>query len=74
MRKIFLVTPGIILFCLNSFAQKEGLAAIGKDDLRAYMTFFASDELAGRETGSEANETAALYIKTNLMRLGLKPL
>jgi hypothetical protein len=74
MKKIFLGTMGVIVFCLNSFAQKDGLAAIGKDDLKAYMTFFASDEMAGRETGSEANETAALYIKTNLMRLGLKPL
>jgi len=74
MKKIFLVNLGIVLFCLNSFAQKDGLAVIGKDDLKAYMTFFASDEMAGRETGSGANETAALYIKTNLMRLGLKPL
>ncbi|MCU0472568.1 MAG: M20/M25/M40 family metallo-hydrolase [Bacteroidales bacterium] len=72
-KRIFLVTMGVVLFCLNSFAQKDGLAVIGKDDLKAYMTFFASDEMAGRETGSGANETAALYIKTNLMRLGLKP-
>lgn len=55
-------------------AQKEGLASISKSDLKAHMTFFASDEMEGRETGTATNETAALYIKTNLMRLGLKPI
>jgi hypothetical protein len=37
------------------------------------MTFFASDELAGRETGTNQNDVAAMYLKTNAMKLGLKP-
>jgi hypothetical protein len=37
------------------------------------MNFFASDEMRGRETGTHENDLAALYIKTNIMRLGLKP-
>jgi hypothetical protein len=68
----------IFLLCILSFsamvdAQKEGLAAINKSDLKSYMTFFASDEMAGRETGTPENDASALFIKTNLMRLGLKP-
>lgn len=73
MKKI--LTPILILlsfsFLLN--AQKKGLASINQDDLRSYMTFFASDEMSGRETGTVSNDAAAMYIKTNLMRLGLKP-
>jgi len=65
----------IILISLTStaFAQKRGLASINQNDLKSYMTFFASDEMAGRETGTVQNDAAALYIKTNIMRLGLKP-
>ncbi len=56
-----------------SFSQKEGLAAINSGDLKAYMTFFASDEMAGRETGTPENLAAALFIKSNLMRLNVQP-
>lgn len=74
MKKLFLVNLALIVFCLNTLAQKEGLAVIGKNDLKAYMTFFASDEMEGRETGTWANDAAAMYLKTNLMRLALNPL
>lgn len=55
-------------------AQKEGLPFINGSDLKAYMTFFASDEMKGRETGTNGNDVASLYLKTNLMRLGLAPI
>lgn len=58
---------------LNLSAQKEGLDVIRKENLRSYMTFFASDELQGREAGTNSNDAAALYIASNLMRLGVKP-
>jgi len=50
---------GLLLFSLLTMvsalnAQKEGLAAIGKSDLRSYMEFFASDYMGGRETGTPA--------------------
>ncbi len=37
------------------------------------MEFFASDDMAGRETGTPENDISALFIKSNLMRLNLKP-
>lgn len=55
--------PSILL------AQREGLNYISRESLRAHMTFFASDEMQGRESGM--NDAAALYLKTNLMRLGV---
>ena len=69
---------GLLLFSLMTIfsvvnAQKEGLAAIGKSDLRSYLEFFASDYMAGRETGTPENDISALFLKSNLIRLGLKP-
>lgn len=74
MKKIYSLLIAILLISNTLMAQREGLASINKDDLKAYMTFFASDEMEGRETGTRANNAAALYIKTNLMRLGLNPI
>ncbi|MEZ5019355.1 MAG: M20/M25/M40 family metallo-hydrolase [Bacteroidales bacterium] len=67
----------ILLVCLQlhavGFGQKEGLSSINKDDLKAHMEFLASDLTEGRETGTKANDLVALYLKTSIMRLGLKP-
>ncbi len=74
MRKICLFLSAIILTAINANAQKEGLLNINESDLRSSMQFFASDEMRGRETGSKENDIAALYLKTTIMRLGLKPI
>ncbi len=74
MRKLLYVSVVLMVSFHYADAQKEGLNSINKSDLKSYMTFFASDELEGRETGTRSNEVAALYIKTNLMRIGLKPI
>ncbi|HEX2921437.1 MAG TPA: hypothetical protein VHO50_09770, partial [Bacteroidales bacterium] len=66
----------IILLLIDSissaFAQEKGLSAIDERDLRMYMNFFASDDLKGREAGTQSNDAAALYIMSNLIRLGIK--
>jgi hypothetical protein len=74
MKKICPVILAVLTFSLPAFGQKAGLKSIQKNDLKAYMTFFSSDEMKGRETGTPSNDIAALYIKTNIMRLGLKPI
>jgi hypothetical protein len=74
MKKFQLIILAALILSLPSAGQKAGLKTIHKIDLKAYMTFFASDEMQGRETGTPANDLAALYIKTNIMRLGLKPI
>jgi hypothetical protein len=73
MKSFFFSILILFAFSLISVAQKKGLISINQNDLKSYMTFFASDEMAGRETGTVVNDAAAMYIKTNLMRLGLKP-
>jgi hypothetical protein len=74
MKRLLSLTFGLLFLSLLISAQKEGLKSINKSDLKALMTFFASDELEGRETGSRGNNAAALYLKTNLMRIGLQPI
>ncbi|MCU0462764.1 MAG: M28 family peptidase, partial [Bacteroidales bacterium] len=74
MKKVFLITFSILAFSSMAIAQKEGLAAIGQNDLKAYMEFFASDDMSGREIGTPENDISAMYIKANLMRLDLKPI
>ena len=74
MKKLYSLLIAMLVISNTSMAQKEGLASINKNDLKAYMTFFASDELEGRETGTRTNDAAALYIKSNLMRIGLEPI
>jgi hypothetical protein len=74
MRKLYFFSLIFFTLTLTLRAQKEGLNYINESDMKAYMYFFASDEMRGRETGSRENEVAALYLKTNLMRLGLKPM
>ena len=73
MKKIYLFFLASQLASFTLPAQKEGLISIQKNDLKSNMTFFASNELQGRETGTLANDAAALYIKSNIMRIGLKP-
>lgn len=67
----------ILLVCLllqtTAFGQDEGLSSIKKEDMKAHMEFLASDQLQGREMGTEMNDTAALYLKNNIIGLGLKP-
>jgi hypothetical protein len=73
MRASYFLTLALLSFSVALHGQKEGLQAINKSDLKAYMTFFASDEMKGRDTGTPENELATLYLRTNIMRLGLKP-
>jgi hypothetical protein len=74
MRAAFFLITGIFFISATVNGQKEGLEVINISDLKAYMAFFASDEMKGRNTGTPENEIAALFLRTNIMRLGLKPL
>jgi hypothetical protein len=73
MKKAVLFLFSLFIFFSITNAQKEGIASIGQRDLKAYMEFFASDDMAGRETGTPGNDISALFIKSNLIRLNLKP-
>ncbi|HET6201301.1 MAG TPA: M28 family peptidase [Planctomycetota bacterium] len=51
----------------------DPLATIRAEDLRAHVEFLASDELEGREAGTEAERVAAAYLASRLRSFGLKP-
>ena len=48
-------------------------AAISPADLRARMSVFAHDSMAGRQTGTPGNAKGNAYIAAEVARLGLKP-
>jgi len=75
MKKLLLLAN--LSFCIGlSFAQTSDgskyAASITGDDLKKYLTVIASDEMEGRETGTEGQRKAAAYIESQFKALGLK--
>lgn len=72
----FRITTAILMLIIASFGahgQKAGLNSVSRERIISHMTFLASDEMQGRETGTAMNDAAALYIMSNLMRMGAGP-
>ena len=55
-------------------AAQTPAGAIAANDIRTHVRYLASDELAGRGSGTPGNEAAARYIAGYLHRWGLAPL
>ena len=62
------------LAILAALGSGVGFADIDPRAVRQRVEFLASDRLAGRATGSEEAESAALYIAEAFRKAGLKPL
>ncbi|MES1226079.1 MAG: M28 family peptidase, partial [Bacteroidota bacterium] len=75
MKKILLVT-GLLLGLGHAFAQTSDASKyaslITGDELKKQLTIIASDEMEGRETGTEGQRKAAAYIESQFKLLGLK--
>lgn len=54
-------------------ALPETLGAIEEADLRAHVAYLASEELAGRLTGSQGERLATAYVAQVFASLGLEP-
>ena len=54
-------------------AAQRGVDQITEAQLRAFLTFIASDEMEGRDTPSRGLDTTAKFIAMNLTRWGFKP-
>lgn len=52
--------------------QKLAASTVNMNNIKSHIGFLASDELEGRDTGSEGLNVAAKYIETSLMRYGVK--
>ncbi len=59
---------------LGEDPKREGSAAITAEEIRAHVRFLASDELEGREAGTEGAEQAARYIASAFRAYELRPL
>jgi len=76
MKKLTLLSN--LLLCLHiGFAQTDDASkfasTIGTDDLRKHLSIIAGDEMEGRETGTEGQRKAAVYIEAQFKALGLQP-
>jgi Zn-dependent M28 family amino/carboxypeptidase len=54
-------------------ASRSGAEQITAEQMRAYLTFIASDEMEGRDTPSRGLDLTAKFIAMNLSRWGFKP-
>src|SRR6266487_6288345 len=56
-----------------TLATQRGADVITAAQMRAFLTFIASDEMEGRDTPSRGLDTTAKFIAMNLSRWGFKP-
>ncbi|TCK68512.1 peptidase M28-like protein [Winogradskyella wandonensis] len=74
MKKILLVliVPFLAFNCKAQKEEKQGIE-ITKDEVKTIVTYLASDELKGRNTGTDGIDAAADYIQKELKSYGVKP-
>lgn len=67
----------VLSISVGAWAQKNPVAEVTKlittPEVEAHLTFLASDEMRGRDTGSPELEIAANYIASQFKIFGLKP-
>ena len=73
---ILLISAGAAILASGIIAEdsrSRSNAAITAEEIRVHIRFLASDELEGREAGTEGAERAAQYIASAFRAYGLKP-
>jgi hypothetical protein len=83
MKRLFIPTLILVTFLGCKGSQEavnepapsifEFWSTINEEGLRADLTYLASDELNGRDTGSEGLDTAAVFLANRYATLGLEP-
>lgn len=68
----------LCMIAISLWAQKDSVAikfshTITKKDLSRHLHIIASDDMAGRRTGTPGQKKAAKYIANHFKKLGLKP-
>ncbi len=71
-KPIFLLVA--LLATVLSFSQEKALNSITTEASEKDMKYLSGDALEGRRTGSEGNISAAAYISSAALEMGLKPL
>ena len=73
LNTIFVFTISIFV-SFSTFCQQGDNPEITADEIQQHINYFASDDLKGRDSGTEEIFEAANYIKDEFMSYGLKPL
>lgn len=75
MKKTLLLLVLVTVFaCKTSVKEVEPISTtITSEELKEMVTYLASDDLKGRNTGTEGIEAAATYIESQLKSYGVKP-
>jgi aminopeptidase YwaD len=76
MTKKIWIIGALLISSLHVLAQDEAELVkntIKKSTIKGHIYFLASDELAGRETGTPGIDVAARYISTTFQRYGVSP-
>ena len=72
MKNLYYLLTLLLLFnCKSKFDSKQ--VVITSYELNEMISYLASDELSGRDTGSEGIEAAAVYIENKFKTFGIKP-
>lgn len=64
----------VLLVGVSSAALAQSVDPMLDDRMKAHVTYLASDELEGRDTGSRGHILAAEYLERHFTEFGLKPL
>ncbi|MCO6496543.1 MAG: M28 family peptidase [Chitinophagaceae bacterium] len=77
MKRFSLFAVCFVLVSLTSRAQDNDLGwkyakSITEQDLKDVLTIVASEQMQGRETGTEGQRRAAIYIENKFKEIGLK--
>ena len=67
-----LCTLLLLFACISASAQTDSDQLL-QDRLKAHIEFLASDELRGREPGTEGYDIAANYVASQFRQMGLVP-
>ena len=70
MKKIVLSLMIVVAFNCRATNDFDNITT---DEMNSIVSFLASDELQGRDTGSQGIETAAKYIEDYFVNIGVKP-
>lgn len=75
LSRLFVAFLIIVFSGSHGFSQKAALKSITEEDLNMYLTFLSSDLLQGRSLGTTVPGLgiSAEYIKSEITRIGLKP-
>lgn len=74
MKKFVWIALFLSFLGSKSFAQQDGwkyATTIDRENLKSQLQIIASDEMEGRETGTEGQRKAAAYIESEFKRMGL---